>query len=317
MIVPLVATTLSDGAKLTRVIVLKALSNQMFQLLVDRLGGLLNRRVFYMPFTRNITVDDSRLALIKDLYEQCAREGGVLISQPEHILSFKLMGIDRLTAANTSELPHIAQDLGSLQRWLTTHSRDILDESDEILHVRYQLVYTAGEQKPIEDHPDRWTTTQQVLSLVLKHARTVRNMYPSEVEYIERHEGRFPSIRILSIPNPEAAESLNRLVINDALDGELSNLNLKSLPGRVRDATFRVIYQKDISKSDYDLVKDSSGGMWRGILLLRGLIGLGILVHVLKDRRYRVNYGLDPSRSLLAVPYSAKVRICIISLTLR
>jgi hypothetical protein len=33
----------------------------------------------------------------------------------------------------------------------------------------------------------------------------------------------------------------------------------------------------------------------------------GILGYVLKERRWRVDYGLDPSRTLLAVPYLAKV----------
>jgi hypothetical protein len=43
--------------------------------------------------------------------------------------------------------------------------------------------------------------------------------------------------------------------------------------------------------------------------LLRGLLmkGEGILSYVLKERRWRVDYGLDPSRTLLAVPYRAKV----------
>jgi hypothetical protein len=35
--------------------------------------------------------------------------------------------------------------------------------------------------------------------------------------------------------------------------------------------------------------------------------GEGILGYILKERRWRVDYGLDPSRTLLAVPYRAKV----------
>jgi hypothetical protein len=41
--------------------------------------------------------------------------------------------------------------------------------------------------------------------------------------------------------------------------------------------------------------------------------GEGILSYVLKERRWRVDYGLDPSRTLLAVPYRAKV--CCINLS--
>src|SRR5258706_15699947 len=42
------------------------------------------------------------------------------------------------------------------------------------------------------------------------------------------------------------------------------------------------------------------------ILLLRCLLGHGVLLTVLKEKRWRVDYGLDVSRSMLAVPYRAK-----------
>src|SRR6266481_4628513 len=96
VIVPMVAVELANGQKLTRVVVLKSLSTQMFQLLVQRLGGLSNRRIFYMPFSRAIKLGDGQVKLIRDLYKKCQDVGGILVVQPEHILSFKLMGIDRL-----------------------------------------------------------------------------------------------------------------------------------------------------------------------------------------------------------------------------
>lgn len=42
------------------------------------------------------------------------------------------------------------------------------------------------------------------------------------------------------------------------------------------------------------------------ILLLRGLFAAGVLEFVFAKKRWRVNYGLDLSRSKLAVPYHAK-----------
>lgn len=42
------------------------------------------------------------------------------------------------------------------------------------------------------------------------------------------------------------------------------------------------------------------------LYLLRGLIAHNILLFCLKDKRWRVDYGLDPKRSMLAVPYRAK-----------
>ncbi|EEB94079.1 hypothetical protein MPER_07173, partial [Moniliophthora perniciosa FA553] len=50
----------------------------------------------------------------------------------------------------------------------------------------------------------------------------------------------------------------------------------------------------------------SGTSLWKNLLLLRGLLGHGVLLYTLTQRRWRVDYGLDPSRSLLAVPYRAK-----------
>ncbi|CAL1705829.1 unnamed protein product [Somion occarium] len=77
VIVPIVALTLANGEKLVQIIVLKALSRQMFQLLVERLTGLCDRRVLYMPFSRNLKVDVAHVNQIHSLYVQCMKEGGV------------------------------------------------------------------------------------------------------------------------------------------------------------------------------------------------------------------------------------------------
>ena len=66
VIVPLVASTLADGSKLVRVVTLKPLSNQMFQLLVTRLSGLANRPIFYLPFSRGLRMSSSLVKTISD-----------------------------------------------------------------------------------------------------------------------------------------------------------------------------------------------------------------------------------------------------------
>ena len=46
--------------------------------------------------------------------------------------------------------------------------------------------------------------------------------------------------------------------------------------------------------------------LWGGLLLLRGLLVTDILLFAFKDQRWRVDYGLAPKRTMLAVPYRAK-----------
>ncbi len=308
VIVPLVGATLADGSNLARIVTLKPLSNQMFQLLLSRLSDLADRRIFYVPFSRNLKMSASVVQSISTLYRRCANDGDVLVVQPEHLLSQKLMCIDTLITSHDDrkKLP-AARQLKDLQRWLAKVSRDVLDESDEILHVRYQLVYTAGEQMPVEDHPNRWSTTQQVFSRLRAHAVRLHASFPQMFELDQTQKG-FPTMRIL---DQEVSRQISSLIAEDALGGALSTLTLAVLSPSIREATRRFIIQKEVSVEDHQSIRSHCSGttLWSGILLLRGLLvdGEGILGYVLKERRWRVEYGLDPSRTLLAVPYRAKV----------
>jgi len=253
-------------------------------------------------------MNTSLVRTIGGLYRRCVAKGGVLVVQPEHILSQKLMHIDFLLTSNGSrEKRSIAYELGTLQDWVAKVSRDVLDESDEILHVRYQLVYTAGEQMPVDNHPNRWTIIQQVFNRLQAHAAKLHATFPKMFEFDSTLRG-FPTIRIL---DSAIFHEISSLIINDAFEGGLSDLPLGVLPSPIRGATRRFIAQREVSIEDHDLIQSHCEGttLFKGILLLRGLLmeGEGILSYVLKERRWRVDYGLHPSRTLLAVPYRAKV----------
>ncbi|KAF8260955.1 hypothetical protein EI94DRAFT_1609035 [Lactarius quietus] len=307
VIVPLVTSTLANGSNLMRVVTPKPLSNQMFELLVGRLSGLANRPIFYVPFSRSLRLDTSLVRTISDLYRRCVDEGGVLVVQPEHILSQKLMRINFLLKSHsTLGKLSIANDLGVLEEWVTKVSRDVMDESDEILHVRYQLVYTAGEQMPVDDHPNRWVTIQEVLGRLKVHAMRLRSIYPKMLEFNQAQRG-FPTVRIL---DRAISQKISSLIIDDALGGALSTISLAVLSPPIREAIRRFVVNKHVTDEDRGSIFSRCAGssLWCGILLLRGLLmgGEGILGYVLEQRRWRVDYGLDPSRTLLAVPYRAK-----------
>ncbi|KAG1849516.1 hypothetical protein F4604DRAFT_1971218 [Suillus subluteus] len=313
VIVPLAAAALSNGHRLVRVIVLKSLSAQMFQLLVERLSGLAQRRIFYIPFSRALSIDSSKVQMYRDLMQECMDAKGILVVQPDHILSFQLMAIDRqlppLTEAAGRQLarPRTEAAGGMLrtQLWLDNHTRDILDESDEILHVRYQLVYTMGLQKSLQGHPERWTTTQQVLSLVAKHTGRFTSEFPSHSEVSAREHGVFPFVRVL---HPTAGEAMVRWIAQDVVNGALDNINFDQASFHVKQAVRQFIATEKISNTCISLVEKcyKHTTAWPGLLVLRGLLACGILVYALKERRWRVDYGLAPKRTMLAVPFRAK-----------
>ena len=100
VIIPIAAAALADGKQLVRVIVPKALTVQMFELLVARLGGLTNRPIYHLPFSRTPEYNDDHEVIslqiddLQELMSQCMAERGILLVQPEHVLSLKLMSVE-------------------------------------------------------------------------------------------------------------------------------------------------------------------------------------------------------------------------------
>ncbi|KAG6905428.1 hypothetical protein DXG01_002784, partial [Tephrocybe rancida] len=295
VIVPLVSSELADGQRLVRVVALKPLVNQMFSLLVRRISGLANHRVFYLPFSRDFQV--SHLGQLQSLYEMCVRERGILLIQPEHILSFRLMGVDLAAGRHTEA----AKVLIRSHRWLSSISRDILDESDEILRVTYQLVYTSGLQEPMDSHPDRWDIIQELIRHVQKHAELLRRMYPLGLEVQKDGEIACPIVRILDVKTGKA-------LIDSVVTEVLSSDRFHRLPPHIRPAASDFVRchrgSTHALKTLRTFLRDAS--IWKHLLLYRGLLGHGLLHFVLQEKRWRVDYGLDPTRTLLAVPYRAK-----------
>ena len=303
VIVPIAAVVLADGDRLVRVIVPKPLIAQTVHLLTDRLGGLTNRRIYYLPFSRSLEVNRRKVAFLRQIMLECMQKRGILVLQPEHVLSFKLVSVEKqLSPAEDGQVAHL---LLELQRWLHSHSRDILDESDEILDVRSQLVFTIGLQQNVEGYPERWTTTEQVLSLVRKHAFSLRELFPLGVEYEPGPPGAFPYLRVLQA---DAGQKLISWIVRDVVEGLLPNVSFGQLYLGLRDAIRSFISCEDVPPTKVQLVKEYSQKtpLWGGLLLLRGLLANGILLFVFRERRWRVDYGLAPTRTMLAVPYRAK-----------
>lgn len=302
VIIPLVAVALANGTKMVRIIVLKSLSKQMSQIMNRRLGGLVNRKIFYMPFSRKTTVDQGVVGQIEIMLKDCMSGKGVLLAHPEHILSFKLMGIERLTFGDYK----LASRLLALQKWLEDNSRDILDESDEILDVRFQLIYTLGTQRMMDGLPERWQLAQQVFDLVDEHTSILQTTTVDQIELERRSPLSFPTVRLLSTG---VGDVLMSLLAHDVVDSQLPGLNLTDCSLRVKEAISRFIQEYHVVEEDCLTIKRffaSDQVAIKKLLLIRGLIAHRILLFVFRDKRWSVNYGLHPTRCLSAVPYRAK-----------
>ena len=299
---PLVAVAIADGKRLSRIVVLKSLAKQMRDTISQRLGGMVDRRIYFMPFSRKVQIDERVFSQIQHLNESCLKSGGILLAQPEHILSFKLMGIERLTSGDFA----LASPLLQSQRWLESNTRDILDESDELLDVKFQLIYTLGTQRMMDGQPDRWLITQSIFDLIDKHASKLQEQYPSHIEIKYRTSSSFPAIRLLS---KLISQELISRTAHDVVDSQLPNLNLESCPPNFRTAVLNFIKNRQISDDECQLLTRYVGqrqSLIQKLLLVRGFLAFEILLFVMRSKRWSVNYGLHPTRCLSAVPYRAK-----------
>ncbi|TRM56132.1 hypothetical protein BD626DRAFT_587475 [Schizophyllum amplum] len=303
VIIPITSTACADGENLACVVVLKPLCTQMFHLLGQRICGLANRRLFYLPFSRDTTITSSSIRDISQLFKECIEVGGILLCQPEHLLSFQLMGssmlCDRPVDADTRALL-------DTQQLLADCSRYIVDESDEVFSHKYQLVYTVGSPGPLEGQPERWLIIQQVLSLINANVDAVSTAHPDGLD-VESGCNAVQQFRRMRILTQAAYRHLISLCLHDIVHrNAIPLLPFRSYPSKKLDAARQFISTHDVSLEEAQELEAYSGDSYPHLLLLRGLFAHGILGLAFKEKRWRVDYGLDLSRSRLAVPYRAK-----------
>ncbi|PYI28973.1 hypothetical protein BP00DRAFT_438002 [Aspergillus indologenus CBS 114.80] len=265
VITPMAALSLADGSEICRIIVPKPLLRQSWNLLTQQLGGILGRPVYQIPFSRATPIDKGMIRNLRTIYEECKRSRGVLLTLSEHILSFRLVGLD-LVSRDLA----LAQEAIQLERFIQQTCRNIIDESDEILDPKFQLVYTMGTQQCLDGSSDRWQMAQSLLTLVEDQASGLHSRAPSLLD-LERRGVRFPIIVIEMM--------LQTLFEND-----------------IYDSACRFVSVTSVTSQDERTLR---GAFAEGVIMNR-------LLFALSGKRWNVDYGLHPSRCMMAGPFRAK-----------
>ncbi|CAF4475702.1 unnamed protein product, partial [Rotaria socialis] len=293
VILPMLTLSLClPGTSLVRVVVLKHLSVMNYESLKLKLGGLLGRRVFPFVCRRDMNIDKERVDQIFNRYKQAVQNCDIILTSPEDILSFDLLAIDNCRRKSFD----IGGSMLTVQRWLKTFTSDILDESDEILSVKYQLVYTVGSQQQVDAGMSRWKTIQSVLALVKELANNIAKKYADEVCYQPLGKSHFPQFRLLSKePFKDLCEKITK-----------GWLKLKQYPKstKVSIEEFFLHPTANTESLDHKISPDEI----QVLLILRGLLVFDVLFIAL-TKRYRVNYGVNTNsnfKRLMAVPFRAK-----------
>ena len=298
---PMAASRLANSRMLLSIVVPKALLLQTAQLMQGRLGGLIGRQILHLPFSRRTTTDSVTVGAYLDLHKTVMRRSGVAVTIPEHILSFHLSGLQRLSDGRIDE----ARDMIEAQSWLRNNGRQMLDECDFTLAVRTQLIYPSGPQTTVDGHPHRWEAIQVILSLVEDHIFNLQMRFPHSIEISQRPQGGFPLIFFL---RKDAEDELIALLVADVIDGRVSVLQTRELNGPDLDTLRLFLSQTMISKSIMQQLRQiyaQSPAALKIAYLMRGLFVHRILLSTLK-KRWNVQYGLHPGRDPIAVPYHAK-----------
>ena len=101
VIIPICAAALADGNQLVRVIVPKSLIPQTLEVLTDRLSGLVNKPICHLTFSRNdahVKIDKvTKPTVLHRLVSNLRNDCGIIVVQPEHVLSPKLACVEKMT----------------------------------------------------------------------------------------------------------------------------------------------------------------------------------------------------------------------------
>lgn len=144
----------------------------------------------------------------------------------------------------------------------------------------------------------------------MEAVHSIRDELPQSIEISPSRKGQFPRVRIL---RQDAEDMLLSLLAEKICTAGIPGLPITRRSPAVRECVREYILNRELDINQINSVEVESGffteSMRGPLLLVRGLIAEGVLSFAFRQKRWRVNYGLDLSRvpkTRLAVPYRAK-----------
>lgn len=200
------------------------------------------------------------------------------------------------------------QELLRLYKWTNEHIRNILDESDAILHPKYQLIYTIGGKFAPDGGAQRWLITQAVLKRVPFHMIALYRQHgPTKIElydgYMENRSDVFTPCRILD-DDSLIFDGLKCKLVDDFLDGRLA-IDFTGITA-AKKKKLKTFFLDQSDQNAFQIINEFLPEQRDKILILSGLIRCEVLKMAL-TRRWRVNYGVNESSEYkMAIPFKAK-----------
>ncbi|KYQ92558.1 hypothetical protein DLAC_06549 [Tieghemostelium lacteum] len=290
VILPLMCLALSRKRMVVRVNVLPSLLETSRDDIIRRMGGILNRKLYIFPYQRDrdyLAVQSVQTLLFQ--LEECKSHNGIILSTPEYNLSFLLKWKLKFEDESKNMKPIID--------WYNQYIFDILDESDELLSHKYQLLYPIGYKLPLDGGNQRWSIIQNICLTLKKYAPVLIQGLHMSVEYNSKYPSAFPVFTILD-------QAQGKLLVNRLLEVIIDQ--------KLLDSEKKAILIEMASKEKYNhshfekLLKLNDSNFKYLALMYRGLFLYGVLLHSLQKIPTK-DYGFaSTTRTRLAVPYRAK-----------
>lgn len=311
VIIPMLILASDKGKSVLRIHFLAKLLGEGFDYLHRYItAATAPRKLFLLPFHRDISLTPHRVMLMKQTLMYCQSSGGALIIAPEHRLSLQLKVLEMHHYGSDEEKAIITAIL-DIDKFVF---RDILDECDEMLHHKYQLIYSIGEQEPLDCGRQRYIAIEATLEIIDQNPNIQLLLRQEKVCETRPNISLaccFTPIRLLSGENLDRIwPNVMRNIVSTLIANPPHSLLWLKYHSRQCDI-IDFIVESSITYDTNQTLSEKFQLQWTShkndILALRGLLAGGVLKHCL-TRRHRVNFGVcrpHPLGKRMAVPFRA------------
>jgi len=308
IIMPIVLARAARGDKVVRATVLSSLYTTNSSDWQYKLGGLLNRRVYPMICRRDLPIGVDGVKMMLKTCRTIKEEKHVIVTVPEHRLSLENKAIELASDLTMGKDLNASKSLHEVVNFLWRHGREFLDESDEILSPKYQLIYTIGAPRDMEGSQLRWEIHASIYESLARHASSLVNDFGSDVIELGKsissvQETEYIGLRLLegSEGCDEAYNAIKKYIKDDILN---NHSKLKVTLRKDERQKWEKCVNGSGSGDDLEGLPNSSKVI---ALCLRGMLEHNVL-KISLFKRWRVHYGNHPTRKgfNMAVPYRAK-----------
>lgn len=238
----------------------------------------------------------------------------MILTLPEYRLSFQLKMYESIQKGTGNSRQFI-----NVHNWINENVRSILDESDAILHAKSQLVYTVGNQLPLDGGVDRWSVAQAVLKRIPFHMKSLyKKLGEEKIEFDQeylRNRGIFGGSKVnyrsdiftpCRLIDESAYDELKKLLVEDFVHGRM-DIIFPETEYQTQSDLRTFLCQRKVDSQIFNKIKtDFTPSHLNVLMILSGLLRFEVLKLVFM-KRWRVNYGVNEQGSCeMAIPFKAK-----------